>query len=88
MKLYLMRHGESEGIYEGKEPGLTTRGEAEVNRIGEALSSMDVQLDHIYQSGKLRALQTAEIVKSKLGVDILISKRRIETKRSGIGFCR
>ena len=75
MKLYLMRHGEAEGIYDGDEPGLTSRGEAEVNRIGEALSSMDIQLDHIYQSGKLRAGQTAEIVKSKLGVDVPISKK-------------
>ena len=75
MKLYLMRHGEAEGIYDGDEPGLSARGKAEVNRIGEALSSMDIQLDHIYQSGKLRARQTAEIVKSKLGFDILISKK-------------
>ena len=75
MKLYLMRHGEAEGIYEGEEPGLSAIGEAEVNRIGAALSSMDIQLDHIYKSGKLRARQTAEIVKSKLGIDILISKK-------------
>ncbi len=75
MKLYLMRHGEAEGVYGGDEPALTARGKAEVNRIGEALSSMDIQLDHIYQSGKLRARQTAEMIKSKLGGDILISKK-------------
>lgn len=74
MKLYLMRHGEAEGLFDGDEPALTAIGKAEVNRIGEALSSMDIQPDHIYQSGKLRARQTAEIVKSKLRVDILISK--------------
>ena len=75
MKLYLMRHGEAEGIYDGDEPSLSARGEAEVNRIGEALSSMDSRLDHIFHSGKLRARQTAEIIKSKLGVDIPISKK-------------
>ena len=74
MKLYLMRHGEAEGLFDGDEPALTAIGKAEVNRIGEALSSMDIRPDHIYQSGKLRARQTAEIVKSKLRVDILISK--------------
>ena len=74
MKLYLMRHGEAEGLFDGDEPALTAIGKAEVNRIGEALSSMDIQPDHIYQSGKLRARQTAEIVKSKIRVDILISK--------------
>ena len=73
MKVYLMRHGEAEEIYDGDEPALTAKGKADVNRVGEALSSMDIQLDHIYQSGKLRARQTAEIVKSKLGGDILIS---------------
>ncbi len=75
MKLYLMRHGEAEGIYEGDEPGLTATGEAEVNRIGEALSSMDVKIDQIYHSGKLRARQTAEIVRKKLGVDIQIREK-------------
>jgi len=70
-----MRHGEAEGIYEGEEPSLTLSGESEVNQIGEALFSKEIQLDHIYHSGKLRARQTAEIVKSKLGVDIAISEK-------------
>ncbi|MCH7954591.1 MAG: phosphohistidine phosphatase SixA [Candidatus Marinimicrobia bacterium] len=75
MKLYLMRHGEAEGIYDNEEPRLSARGEAEVNRIVNALSSMEIRLDHIYHSGKLRARQTAEMVGSKLGVDILISEK-------------
>lgn len=73
MKVYLMRHGEAEGIYDGDEPALTAKGKADVNRVGEALSSKDIQLDQIYHSGKLRARQTAEIVKSNLGGDIPIS---------------
>ena len=75
MKLYLMRHGEAEGVYEGEGSALSASGESEVNRVGGALYSMGIQLDHIYHSGKLRARQTAEIVGSKLKVDIPISKK-------------
>jgi len=75
MKLYLMRHGEAEGVYEGEEPSLSARGESEVNQIGEALFSKKIQLDHIYHSGKLRARQTADIVGSKFSADIPISKK-------------
>ena len=75
MKLYLMRHGEAEGVYEGEGPALSARGESEVNQIGKALSSKKIQLDHIYHSGKLRARQTADIVGSKFSADIPISKR-------------
>ncbi len=75
MKLYLMRHGEAEGVYEGEGPSLSSRGESEVSRIGEALSSKKIRLDHIYHSGKLRARQTAEIVGSKFSADIPISKK-------------
>ena len=75
MKLYLMRHGEAEGVYEGDGPSLSARGESEVSQIGEALSSKKIQLDHIYHSGKLRARQTADIVGNKLSADIPISEK-------------
>ena len=70
-----MRHGEAGGTYNGEEPSLSVRGESEVDIIGKALSSYDVQINRIYHSGKLRARQTAEIVKNKLGTDIPISGR-------------
>ncbi len=75
MKLYLMRHGEAEGVYEGEGPSLSERGESEVNQIGEALSSKKIRLDHIYHSGKMRARQTADIVGSKFSAEIPISKK-------------
>ena len=75
MKLYLMRHGEAEGVYEGDGPSLSARGESEVSQIGEALSSKKIQLDHIYHSGKMRAKQTADIVRGKFSADIPISKK-------------
>ena len=75
MKLYLMRHGEAEGIYKGDQPTLNARGDDEVSQIGEALLSMNIQLDHIFHSGKLRARRTAEIVKSKLEVDTPMSEK-------------
>ncbi len=73
MKLYLMRHGEAEGNHGDDGPSLTVRGESEANVIGKALSSYDVQISRIYHSGKLRAGQTAEILKSNLGDGIVIS---------------
>lgn len=75
MKLYLMRHGEAKAVYGGEGPSLSARGESEVSRIGAVLSSMGIKIEQIFHSGKLRALQTAEIVGRNLGADIPISEK-------------
>ncbi len=68
MKLYLIQHGEAKSELEDPERSLTSKGEAEVNRVAEAAGKLDIKPSKIYHSGKKRAKQTAEIISSGLKV--------------------
>ncbi|MBV9575839.1 MAG: phosphohistidine phosphatase SixA [Gammaproteobacteria bacterium] len=62
MKLYLARHGEYQvNDLMGGNP-LNERGKAAITRIANFLQPLQIVVDAIFHSGKLRAEQTAEIL--------------------------
>ncbi len=64
-----MQHGEAEP--EGVDPArpLTLRGREEVARVARTARKMGVHPERILHSGKLRALETAEILARELGLE-------------------
>ena len=68
-RLYIIRHGLAEerpdfaqtGLPDSERP-LTPDGCKKVLRVGQALKSLDIQLDTLLTSPYIRALQTAQII--------------------------
>lgn len=60
MKLYLVQHGEACAKELDPERPLTARGEADCDRLADALGRAGVRVERVIHSGKLRACQTAE----------------------------
>lgn len=75
-RLYLVRHGQSvanvtwEFSYKRVDPPLTDLGVEQARITAEYFRS--VQVDAIYTSPMLRAVQTAEIFKAALGLDVAV----------------
>lgn len=70
MKLYLIRHGESEENIQltlSKDSELTSLGRQQAFKAGEALRNEGIQ--RLFSSAQVRALQTATIVGNSIGVD-------------------
>jgi phosphohistidine phosphatase len=61
MALYLVQHGKSLSKEEDPERGLSREGVSEVEQVAANAVRQNIQVSHIVQSGKKRALQTAEI---------------------------
>ena len=59
--LYLVRHGEATSKEQNPERPLTESGAMEIQQIAAWFASTKLPVDEICHSGKLRALQTAEI---------------------------
>ena len=66
MELYLVQHGAAKAEAEDPQRGLTDEGRRIVEHMAEHLSAIDLALDRIEHSDKLRARQTAEILAAKL----------------------
>ncbi len=64
--LYLVQHGLARPPAEGTEPELTADGRREVMRMASWASGAGVEIQHIRHSGKLRAVQTAELLADAL----------------------
>ena len=62
MRLYLVQHGVA--VPEAEDPArpLSAKGREEVARTAQVLARMDISVDAIRHSGKLRARQTAELI--------------------------
>jgi probable phosphoglycerate mutase len=79
MRLYFVRHGESEANIRqvfsnfNRDPshGLTDRGRAQVERLAEQL--VGIPFAAFYSSPVLRARQSAEILSARLGVDYVVA---------------
>jgi len=67
MKLYLVQHGEAKSEAEDPERSLTNQGRTEVEQVAQAANRMRLRPSKVYHSGKLRAMQTAEILANSLG---------------------
>ena len=61
MEVYLVQHGEAKP--EAEDPGrpLTDRGRAEAEAVARHVAGLGIEVSRILHSGKLRALQTAEV---------------------------
>ena len=66
MRLYLVQHGAAKTEAEDPLRGLTDEGRQTVERIAQFLAPLQLALDRIEHSEKLRARQTAEILATRL----------------------
>lgn len=74
MKLYLVRHGETDWNIESKIQGqtdieLNERGRQQAEEFASRISGGDYQVDSIYTSSKRRALETARIIGAALKIE-------------------
>ena len=66
MDLYLVQHGKAKPKEEDPDRSLSEEGRLEVERMARYAASIGLQPDLIYQSGKLRAQQTAVMLAQAL----------------------
>lgn len=66
MQLYLVQHGAAKTEAEDPQRGLTEEGRHTVERMAEFLAPLELALERIEHSDKLRARQTAEILAARL----------------------
>jgi len=66
MKVYLVQHGQS--VSEDVDPArpLSEKGQKEVEKVAQFLKGLNLKIRVIFQSGKTRATQTAEILNPKV----------------------
>lgn len=69
MYLYLIQHALSKSKEEDPERGITDTGKAETEKIAQYFKSLNPEIHVIWQSGKKRAKETAEIFARALGID-------------------
>lgn len=74
MKLYIIRHGQTEWNLAGRLQGwqnsnLTEEGIKNAERLSDRLK--DIHFDYIYSSPQKRAIDTARIIKGKRNIDII-----------------
>ena len=60
--LYLVQHGEATSKETNPERPLTERGEVDMGHLGAFLARAGISVGRIWESGKLRARQSAEIL--------------------------
>jgi phosphohistidine phosphatase len=89
--LWLLRHAEAEsadGRPDAERP-LTEKGRAQARAVGAALAALGIELDACLASPLLRALETATIACSALGVDVHVTPElagRFDPERLAAGF--
>ncbi len=76
MLVYLVQHGQA--VPEAQDPTrpLTEGGRKEVERVARHAGTLGVRVSEIWHSGKLRALQTAEILKGELRPEPALREQR------------
>jgi phosphohistidine phosphatase len=72
--LWLLRHGDAEraGAGDDFERRLTARGEREARAAGRALARMEVRLERVFTSPRVRALDTARLACEQLGLEPVV----------------
>lgn len=75
MKIYLIRHGESTSDIKQRYDGdyddhLTEKGKKEAEVVAQKM--LDRSITHIFSSSRIRAIETSEIIATKLGVPIIV----------------
>ncbi|MBW1713077.1 MAG: histidine phosphatase family protein, partial [Deltaproteobacteria bacterium] len=77
MQLYLMQHGQALPKDQDPDQGLSPEGVSQIETSGRALARLDLKLDWIVASPKLRSKQTAGIIAQSLGLE---AGRIVETE--------
>lgn len=75
MTLYLVQHGKNLSKDVDPDKGLSEEGMEEVQRIASTAQQYGIPVETVAHSGKKRALQTAEIFASALGVRDKVTER-------------
>lgn len=75
MKIYLLRHGETDWHKTGRLQGhtdipLNEEGISQIKAIGDLISEKNINIDNIISSPLLRARRSAEIIAKKIEFDI------------------
>ena len=68
MFLYLVQHGKAKNEEEDLARPLSDNGIAEVKKIASFISRLDITVEEVLHSSKLRAKQTAEILAESLAI--------------------
>ncbi|MBN1329583.1 MAG: histidine phosphatase family protein [Candidatus Heimdallarchaeota archaeon] len=89
MKLYLIKHGESEDNLEKIISGqnattLTAVGKEQAKSLGKEFLKSGIHFDGIYSSDLNRAIETTEIICSELGVKDYFLDKRLREKHTGV----
>ena len=69
MYIYLIQHALSKSKEEDPERGITDTGRTETEKIADYFRTLNPEIHVIWQSGKKRAKETAEIFARTLGID-------------------
>lgn len=75
MKVYLVQHGKAKSKEEDPQRGLTAEGIQVSETMAAFLSRSGMKVNHIYHSGKTRALETARFFAEKLKVAGNVAER-------------
>ena len=69
MKVYLVRHGEAVSSQFDPQRPLSEQGLADIRKVASFIKPLEISVEHIWHSGKLRAAQTAEILAVAVAVE-------------------
>lgn len=69
MILYLVRHGDAKNKQEDPSRGLSDKGAEDVKKVAGYLAGLNLKVNRIFHSEKLRAMQTAQIIADNISVD-------------------
>jgi phosphohistidine phosphatase len=69
MKVYLVRHGEAVSSQFDPQKPLSEQGLADIRKVASFIKTLEISVEHIRHSGKLRAAQTAEILAGAVAVE-------------------
>jgi phosphohistidine phosphatase len=76
MPVYLVQHGQAASEVQDPARPLTEGGREEVQRVARHAATLGVGVAEIWHSGKLRALQTAEIFRAHLRPEPALREQR------------
>ena len=74
MLLYLVQHGDAKSEQEDPSRPLSDKGTLDVKHVASHIYRLNVEVEEVLHSGKLRAKQTAEIMAEKLKIKKGISE--------------
>ena len=74
MKIYLVQHALSVSKEEDSSRYLSGRGIADIRKVAAFVQQMDITVHQIVHSGKMRALQTAQVLEEHVKVETEITE--------------